>query len=94
MNVVAVCSRRFEPCRDQVYAMPLDDLAGGVIAVVGRFFASLFSDVILEVLIRGVGYAVCRVFSRRVDPEGFTVVVVGLSIWLIVGVVVFAVWPE
>jgi hypothetical protein len=59
------------------------ELLGGVL----RFSYSLIFDVVVELLIRGAGYWICRLLRRDVDPEGALVVWVGIAFWiaLIVG---------
>ena len=70
--------------------MPLDDLAGGVFAAIGRFLGSIFVDALLNFVVRGTGYVVCRLFTREVDADGMAALVVGFAIWagVLIGVFV------
>lgn len=64
------------------------EVAGGVLKFVGR----LILEVVFEFLIKGLGYIICRPFSRRkLDPDSGLVVVVGLMIWVAVGVGIYAI---
>jgi hypothetical protein len=49
----------------------------GLFRVIGR----IFSEIILEILIRGVGYLICKPFSSNIDSDGILVAVVGLIFW-------------
>ncbi|MEP1741442.1 MAG: hypothetical protein ABJI60_00795 [Kangiellaceae bacterium] len=72
--------------------MPVGEIAGeflgGILKFIGRFFA----EFIFEMLIKGTGYLICKRFSKRVDPEGALVVLVGLVFLGLVGVGVLFVY--
>ncbi len=62
--------------------------------VVGEIFSGFFRalfrilvEVIFEVLIKGVGYVICRGFSKKVNPDSVVTAIVGLLVWglIIVG---------
>jgi hypothetical protein len=57
----------------------------GLASMVGHTLA----EGVFEVVIRGIGYLICRTLVRKVDPEGVLVFVVGLLAW---GTVAFAVF--
>jgi len=64
------------------------ELVRGLLRLVGQFFV----EVIGELFVRSVGYAICRRFTRVIDREGWVVVVVGLLFWVVafgVGYVVY-----
>ncbi|SFC20308.1 hypothetical protein [Pseudoalteromonas denitrificans] len=65
--------------------MPVE-IVGDVFSGIFRFILRIFVEVIFEFLIKGVGYLFCRMFGRKVDPDGLTVIIVGLVIW---GLVIF-----
>ena len=52
-----------------------------LIEVVARFIGRLFSEVLIELLCKGMGYLICRKFNEDIDPDGFLVLIVGLSFW-------------
>ncbi|MBU0620556.1 MAG: hypothetical protein KJ795_01790 [Gammaproteobacteria bacterium] len=73
--------------------MPLGDIAAGLISGAARLVAHIFLEIVIEILVRGPGYLICRVFRRDIDPDGGWVVVVGLSFWfalLFLAIVFFA----
>ena len=37
-------------------------------------------EAILEVLVKGTGYFICRQFNRDIDPDGFVVIAVGMLV--------------
>ncbi len=55
----------------------LEGVAGGIL----RFFGRAFTEIFLEILVRGVGYFFCRIFSKNVNPESAFVLFIGLLIW-------------
>ena len=61
--------------------MPVDEIAGSVIGGLFRLILSFFTEIVFELLVKGLGYLACRPFSRRVDPDGLAVVLVGLMLW-------------
>lgn len=60
--------------------MPIDELGSGFLAAVFRFLGWIFVDVIIEILIKGLGYLICRPF-KKVDIDSFIAVIVGLLAW-------------
>jgi hypothetical protein len=67
------------------------ELAGEVLGGVLRFIGSILLQVVFEILIRGVGYFICRPFKRKIHPDSITVGVVGIIFWVGVGGVVYAI---
>lgn len=65
--------------------MPAGEIAGELLGVLFRFVGHLFLEVVFEVLVKGAGYIICRPFYRRVNPDGFLVIVVGLAFWALLG---------
>lgn len=62
------------------------ELAGGILRFIGR----LLLEIVFEFLIKGVGYLLCRPFSRKkLDPDSASVAVVGLAFWAVVGIGVY-----
>lgn len=63
------------------------ELLAGAVRLLGRFLV----EVVFEFLIKGAGYIVCRLLSRKKpDPDSAPVVVVGVVFWVAVGVGVYA----
>jgi hypothetical protein len=63
----------------------LGDIAGELLGGVLRVVASLFSEVVFELLLKGCGYAIIRLIRPRSDPSEGACAVVGILFW--VGVV-------
>ncbi|UTF60903.1 hypothetical protein [Gilvimarinus sp. DA14] len=70
--------------------MPIDEIGSGLIGAIFRFFGWLLLDVVVEVLIKGLGYLLCRPF-KKVDPDGFTALFVGMLAWVIIIVAVIVI---
>lgn len=51
-----------------------------------RFIGQLFIEIVLDFLIRGLGYLLCKPFKKDVNPDGALVAVVGIVCWVIVAV--------
>jgi hypothetical protein len=65
--------------------MPLGEIAGEIVVGLLRFVAQFFFDVVLEVLVRGPGYFIGRIFSRYIDPDGLAVLFIGVMFWVAIG---------
>jgi len=58
--------------------MPVGEIAGELLGGVFKFIGRLFIEVVIELIIKGSGYLICRMFSKNVDPDGVLVILVGL----------------
>ena len=65
--------------------MPLGEIAGEIVGGLFRFLAQFFVEIVLEILIKGPGYIICRQFSKNVNPDRLTVVFVGFMFWVVIG---------
>ena len=61
-----------------------------LIEVVGRFFGRVVSEVIIEFLCKGGGYFICRKFNKDINPDCFTVFLVGFIFWITIALLLFA----
>lgn len=61
--------------------MPIGEIAGEILGGVLRVIGRALAEVVFEVLIKGLGYLICRPFSRSLNPDGVLVTVVGLIAW-------------
>lgn len=66
--------------------MPIGDVAGELLGGMLRAIGSIIVEFVLEIVIRGPGYLICRMAKRDIDPDGGWVVVVGLAFWGVIGV--------
>lgn len=74
--------------------MPLGEIASEVIGTVFRFVGQVLIDVVAEVIVKGPGYLICRLFSKNVDPDGMRVAVVGILFWITLATAAWAAWGE
>jgi hypothetical protein len=65
--------------------MPLGEIASEVLGGLLRLVAQIFLEVVVEILIKGPGYVVCRFFSKNADPDGVSVIVTGILFWSLSG---------
>jgi hypothetical protein len=64
--------------------MPLGEIAGNIFGAALRVVGSMLAELVIELGIKGIGYFVCRQFSRSVNPDGIVVVLVGVAIWFLI----------
>jgi hypothetical protein len=69
----------------------IDELIGEVVVGAARVILGVLVEVGGELLIKGPGYLICRLFARDVDMDGGTVVVSGFLVWIIIGTVAYAI---
>lgn len=74
--------------------MPLGEIASEVIGSVFRFLGHVLLDVVAEIIIKGPGYLICRLFSKDIDPDGMRVAVVSILFWIALGTGAWAAWGE
>ena len=67
------------------------ELLGECVVGAVRIVVGALAEIGGELLIRGPGYLVCRLFSRNVDFESGTVVISGLLFWVVIGTVAYAI---
>lgn len=64
--------------------MPLGEITGALFGAALRVVGSMLAEVVIELGIKGIGYFVCKQFSRSVNPDGIVVVLVGVAIWFLI----------
>ena len=71
----------------------LEDVFEGVFRALGRLFAQIFVEVIFELLIKGPGYFICKLFSRdKPDPDSGIVILIGLLFWIVLGWIIYSIF--
>ncbi len=65
--------------------MPIAEVAGELLGGLFRLLGNFLAEVVLELFVKGLGYLVCRCFSKSVDPDGFVVTIVGVLAWCFIG---------
>lgn len=53
--------------------MPVGDAVGEIAGGALKLIAKFFYEIILDFFVRGLGYVLCRPFSKTIDPDGFLV---------------------
>lgn len=74
--------------------MPLGEIISEVLGTVFRLVGQVLIDVVAEVIVKGPGYLICRLFSRDVDPNGMRVAVVSILFWITLVMAAWAAWGE
>ena len=69
----------------------IGELIGEVVLGAARVLLGVLVEVAGELLIKGPGYLICRLFARDVDLDGGAVVISGFLVWIIIGTVAYAV---
>jgi len=57
----------------------LGEVIGELFSGVFRFVFRIFAEIIIEILVKGSRLFICRLFDKKVDPNGHMVVAVGVS---------------
>lgn len=74
--------------------MPVEELASGLLRIIGRFIAYMLIDLVLEILVKGLGYIIIRVLSfskeKEINPDDFKVVLAGVVFWALI--IALALW--
>lgn len=63
------------------------EAVGEIFTSIFRFLFRVFTEVILEFLLKGTGYCVCRPFSKNVNPDGLKVFITGFAFWILMYIV-------
>ena len=72
-------------------------LSGAVAEGIFQIIVDIFSDIIIKIFIKGVGYIILRyIFKigrrKKLDPEGVFVIITGIVFWLLVGIGGYILW--
>ena len=65
---------------------------GEIFTGVFRFLFRIITEVLLEFLLKGTGYFICRPFSKNINPDGFKVLITGFAFWVLMFIVAFKVF--
>lgn len=69
--------------------MPIGEIAGELLGGIFRILGNFLAEVVFEILVKGLGYLVCRLFSKSVDPDGISVVLAGFAAWGVIFVALY-----
>ncbi len=68
--------------------MPVEEIAGGLLSSILRFFGWVFLEIIVEILIRGLGSLLCKLFTKN-EVDSSIETVVGFLAWVLIIFVCF-----
>lgn len=69
--------------------MLLIEEAATLMLIALRFIGSVIKSIVIELLIMGPGYLICRIFSASIEPDSFRVFLVGCVFWLTLSIISF-----
>ncbi|MHA2936757.1 hypothetical protein ACXJY6_00520 [Vibrio sp. RC27] len=65
----------------------LTDIVGELFLGLAKFIIRIFSEVVIEIFIKGLGYLACKPFKKNATITDNTIVLVGFALWIgIIGV--------
>ncbi len=64
--------------------MPIGEVAGELLSGLFRILGNMFVEITLEVLLKGLGYLICRPFAKQINPDGLVVLLVGVVAWILI----------
>jgi len=65
------------------------EIVSDVISVIFKFIWEVIILSLFELLVKGAGFLICRLFSRKVKRDGGLVAVVGIAFWILI---IFAIY--
>jgi hypothetical protein len=63
--------------------MPVDEIGISILGALFRFLGWVLFEIIIEILIKGLGYLICRPF-KKVEVDSAASAVVGLIAWVLI----------
>ncbi len=72
----------------------IGEIVGEAVGGVLRFVGQVLFEGVFEILVRGVGYLICRPFKHNIDPESFLVALVGMLFWICVAGVGYLIYTH
>lgn len=69
--------------------MPIEEITESILRSILRCFSTFFIEIIFEILIRKTGFLICRVFSKKINPDSSLTAWVGFAFWVLLGFSVF-----
>ena len=68
--------------------MPLEIITEGILGSIVRFIVWCIVDIFLEILVRGLGYLLCKPF-KKVDIDSLASLIVGIIAWIVIGTSIY-----
>jgi len=72
--------------------MPVGEIAGELLGGLLRLLVYVLVDIVFELLIKGSGYGICRIFTKKVDPDGVAAIITGIGFWAVIGFIGYALY--
>ena len=65
----------------------------GLFRIIGRLIGYFITEIMFEILIKGTGYFITRLFTKNdPNPEGFLVISVGALFWIIISALAYSIY--
>jgi hypothetical protein len=77
--------QRVYPCQEEE-RMPIGEIAMELLGGTIRVVSHIVIEIVLEILIRGPGYLICRMLRKGIDPESGWVVLAGVMFWMLMAI--------
>ena len=74
--------------------MPLGDIVGEVAVVVVRGIVQIFVEIVVEILVKGPGYLLVKLFKANAGPDGLIVFLVGILFWMVIAICSFIIYKS
>lgn len=72
--------------------MAIIEIAVEALGGIARFLGGLVADVVIELVIRGPGYLICRTLKRDIAADSAWVALAGFAFWLLLGTGAYFTW--
>ena len=74
--------------------MPIEEIASGLFRLLGKLIGQVFIELILELVIKGPGYIIIKLFSKNKEnePSETPEFMVGILFWVVIALIVFVVF--
>lgn len=71
----------------------IEDVFEGLFRIIGRLIGYFIVEIVFEILIKGTGYFITRLFTKNdPNPEGFLVIFVGAVFWVIISALAYSIY--
>lgn len=71
----------------------IEDVFEGMFRVIGRLIGYFVIEIVFEILLKGTGYFITRLFTKNnPNPEGLLVIFVGAVFWVIVSALAYSIY--
>lgn len=65
--------------------MPIEEAASTLLGGLLRLLGTVLGEIVLELMIRGPGYLLCRQIKKDISVDSGTVLLAGVAIWVALG---------